>query len=321
LAKEMAGSLGSADILVVQHHHAHVAAVLAEHGEVGPAVALAFDGTGYGEDGHTWGGEILLAELGSCRRAGRLRYVPLPGGEAAVRNPWRTALGYLSLDQDREEDLRLAFSGVGADERRVVARQARTGFNAPLASSVGRLFDAVAAVLGLRHRCAYEGQAAMELEAAAEWQREGTAPWIPGGGSGSQSGSNPLEPALPELPFPAGKDETGVYVMDPLPLLSALGRARQRGVEVGLLAAAFHTALARTSAQVAGAVAQEAGISRVVLCGGVFQNALLLRITRELLEAAGLEVLTPRVLGPNDGAISYGQAAVAAARIHARGGG
>jgi hydrogenase maturation protein HypF len=302
LAHEFARTLGLGEVMAVQHHHAHLAAVLAERGEVGPAVGLAFDGTGYGDDGCVWGGEILVADLESYRRAGRMRYAPLPGGETAVRNPWRTALGYLSLEPGCEEDFQLAFSDVPSRDLEVVARQAETGFNAPLASSMGRLFDAAAAVLGLRRRSSYEGQAAMELEAAAG---------LDGGGA--------AEALI--LPFPVEKDPEGTHVMDPLPLLSAMGRLRRTGSPLNALARAFHGAVARTSAGLAEEVCGAEGLNTVVLSGGVFQNALLLQMIREKLEKKGLRVLVPEALGPNDGAISYGQAAVAAARMLSEDGG
>jgi hydrogenase maturation protein HypF len=311
VAQELTESLGSVELVAVQHHHAHVAAVLAEHGETGPAVGLAFDGTGYGEDGCVWGGEILVAELATYRRRGRLRYIPLPGSEAAVRAPWRTALGCLALAPGSREDFRLAFEGVPETGLEVALRQAETGFNAPLASSVGRLFDAAAAVLGLRNRSAYDGQAAMELEAVA-----GGPP-----GSGKTGEGKGLAGADAGFSLPYQKDSEGLYVMDPLPLLSALGRARLRGDSLSGLARAFHAALARTGADLAESICREEGVETAVLCGGVFQNALLLTATRTLLEEAGLRVLVPRLLSPNDGAISYGQAAVAAAVLRSGKGG
>jgi hydrogenase maturation protein HypF len=309
LAEEIAEALGSRNVMVVQHHHAHVAAVLAEHGETGPLVGLAFDGTGYGDDGKVWGAEVLVADLETYRRAGHLRYSPLPGGEAAVRNPWRTALGYLSLQPESEEAFGLACSDISEADRRVVARQAVTGVNAPLASSMGRLFDAAAAVLGLRNRCGFEGQAAMEMEAAAgRLDGHGGAPFVERWDSQGV-----------RLPFPFQEDSSGMFVMNPLPLLSALGDCRQTGSSLALLAMGFHWAVARTSADLAGAVCEREGLASVALCGGVFQNALLLGMLKEMLEEMGLRVLVPRRLGPNDGAISYGQVAVAASRLVGRG--
>jgi hydrogenase maturation protein HypF len=306
VARELAESMGSVELVAVQHHHAHVAAVLAEHGETGPAVGLAFDGTGYGDDGYVWGGEILVADLGTYRRRGRLRYIPLPGSEAAIRAPWRTVLGCVALAPDSREDFRLAFEGVPETGLEVALRQAEAGFNAPLASSMGRLFDAAAAVLGLRNRSAYDGQAAIELEAAAGGPRGGE----------ETGGGEWLARKDTGISLPYQKESEGLYVMDPIPLLSALGRGRLTGDPLPKLARAFHAAVARTGADLAEAICREEGLETVVLCGGVFQNALLLTATRTLLEGAGLRVLAPRLLSPNDGAISYGQAAVAAAILH-----
>jgi len=277
----------------VQHHHAHVAAVAAEHGVATPVVGVAFDGTGYGDDGRVWGAEILVGDLLTYRRAAHLRYAPLPGGDRAARAPWRAALGFLSLEPGAAASFAAAFADVPESERHLAARQIERRLNAPLASSMGRLFDAAAAVLGVRREARFEGQAAMELEAlAGDW---GAAP----------------------LPFPATRDAAGVWIMDPVPLLEALGDRRARGAPDRLLAAAFHESVAATTASVAAAVAAEAGCRMVALGGGCFQNARLLASLAWRLEAAGLRVLIPRLLPPNDGAISYGQAAVAAARWRA----
>jgi hydrogenase maturation protein HypF len=273
----------------VQHHHAHVAAVLAEHGRTDRVVGIAFDGTGYGDDGHTWGAEVLAADLGGYRRRARLRYVPLPGGDLAARRPWRAALGYLSLEPGAAEAFALAFDGVPEQERRIAEQQVARRLNAPLASSMGRLFDAAAAVLGLRRVSDYEGQAAMELEALA--------------------GRRPADP----LALAAEDDEEGNWVWDPVPLLAALGSRRCSGADPADLAAAFHESVAEATAVTAARIAADEGLRCVAVGGGVFQNARLLAGLTSRLAARGLEVLVPRRLSPNDGAISYGQAAVASA--------
>lgn len=290
LSTRLADDLGLSRTIAVQHHHAHIAAVAAEHGVTTPVVGLAFDGTGLGDDGHVWGAETLVADLNGYRRAAHLRYVPLPGGDLAAREPWRVALGYLSLEPGVGDAFELAFRDVEPDHRATAERQIERRLNAPLASSMGRLFDAASAILGLRQRASYEGQAAMELESLA--------------------GAQPAEP----LTFPVR--ETGdSLVLDPIPLLAALGEQRQRGVDAGLLAARFHESLVRAAAAVAMTVADGAGIDIVALGGGSFQNARLLSGVRRRLEARGLRVLVPRQLGPNDGAISFGQAAIAASLL------
>jgi len=291
LSSRVAEELGVARIIGVQHHHAHVAAVLAEHGIREPAVGLAFDGTGYGEDGNVWGAEVLVADLAAYRRVAQLRYAPLPGGDLAARSPWRVALGYLSLEPEAAGAFAAAFEGVPERERSIASQQIVQHLNAPLASSMGRLFDAAAAILGVRRLAQYEGQAAMELEALA--------------------GRHAAEP----LPFPVRENGRGAWVLDPLPLLFALGERRLAGSGAAELAARFHESIAAASADVALRAAAAADTRLVALGGGCFQNARLLVSVRARLEGQGITVLVPRRLSPNDGAVSYGQAAVAAARL------
>jgi hydrogenase maturation protein HypF len=277
--------------IAVQHHHAHVAAVCAEHGVTGPVVGVAFDGTGDGGDGTIWGAEVLIADLVKFERVAHLRTAPLPGSELAVRTPWRAALGYLSLETGMADAFALAFEGVPEKEVELARRQIDRRLNTPIASSMGRLFDAAAAVLGVRRTMRFEGQAAMQLEALA--------------------GTRAAEPL--EFPWSYGRD--GCRILDPLPLLAALGRGRQRGTAVAQLAAAFHEAVADATARIVHEIAEEHWLGTVALGGGTFQNARLLASLSRRLTACGLRVITPRALPPNDGAISYGQAAVAAARL------
>jgi hydrogenase maturation protein HypF len=289
LSTRWAGELGLPTI-GVQHHHAHVAAVLAEHGRTGPAVGLAFDGTGYGEDGHIWGAEVLVADLAGYRRVAQLRYVPLAGGERAIRAPWRSLAGYASIDEALAAAVEPVLAAVGARERGVCATQLASRLNAPLASSMGRLFDAAACLLGLRLESQYEGQAAMELEARAG-RRQGTL-----------------------LPFPLLQSQEP-WMLDPIPLLLALAEGRRRGDDAADLAASFHETIAHAAIQLARAAADATGLDLVVCSGGSFQNARLLDRCMALGAEAGLVMLRPHRLSPNDGAISFGQAAVAAARL------
>lgn len=284
-----AEALGCDQLIAVQHHHAHIAAVLAEHGRTGPVVGLAFDGTGYGDDGHIWGAEVLVADLAGYRRVGHLRYAPLPGGDLAARRPWRAALGYLASRPEAAGAFALAFRGIDETELAVAQRQIARRINAPLASSMGRLFDAAAAVLGVRWVSHYEGQAAMELEALA--------------GRGCAR----------EFPLHIEQTADGCWEIDPLPLLVALGERRLAGRhDVRELAADFHASIARAAVDVACRACEAAGIGTVALGGGVFQNARLLWSIHRRLEDRNIEVLLPRRLGPNDGAVSFGQAAVGA---------
>jgi hydrogenase maturation protein HypF len=293
LSSRLAEELRLPRTISVQHHHAHIAAVMAEHGVTTPVLGIAYDGTGYGEDGTTWGAEFLVADLIRFTRVGHLLPAPLPGGDLAARTPWRAALGYLSTDPAAAASLRIAFEGVDPRERAVAERQIAARFNAPMASSMGRLFDAAAAVIGLRRQSSYEGQAAMELESLAARR--------------------------PASEYPCRLDEVdGRLVLDPLPLLAWLGARRQRGVNQADLAADFHASIAWSTAVMATRLARAAGVATVALGGGVFQNARLLESLQGRLETAGLRVLIPRRLSPNDGAISYGQAAVGAALLAAQ---
>jgi len=261
------------ELIAVQHHHAHLAACLAEHGETGPAVGAIYDGTGYGTDGTVWGGELLRGDLVSFERIGALYPVRMPGGEAAIRQPWRMACAWLvAADAAPPPTVR------SRDGWEQVSGLARTGFASPVTTSVGRLFDAVAALCGVRDEVNYEGQAAIELEAACDPVEEGA--------------------------YPLGPD------LDPRELVGAVVADLERGVGVGVVAARFHNAVAAATAE----ACTRAGEGTVVLAGGVFANRRLLERTRALLESRGLRVLVPERLPPGDGGISYGQAAVAAAR-------
>jgi hydrogenase maturation protein HypF len=289
LSTRLAGELGLERIIAVQHHHAHVAAVLAEHGVRERVVGIAFDGTGYGDDSNGWGAEFFLADLAGYRRIGHMRYAGMPGGDLAAREPWRAALGYFALEPGATVP-ELMLERVPSRQRGIVMQQLARRLNAPLASSMGRLFDAAGAVLGVCPIHQYEGQTAMQLEALA--------------------GSTPAEP----LPFPMAVVD-GTWVLDPVPLLVALAERRARGTSVPELAARFHESVAAAAAVLAARLADDAGVGAVALGGGCFQNARLLVSLRARLESRGLRVLVPVQLSPNDGAVSYGQAAVAASLL------
>lgn len=282
LAERLAAEWG-APLMRVQHHHAHGAACAAEHGLRGPVLALAWDGTGLGSDGTLWGGEALVVE-GSCfRRVGHLQPFPLPGGEAAVREPRRSAVGLLwtALGPDAmPEPFRAAF---GAGELGLLQTMLARGLNCPQTSSLGRLFDAVAALAGIRAQRGFEGQAAMALEFAAER-------------------------AAPDGTYPWAFAEGDACVAHPAPLLAALLRDLAAGLAPEVLARRFHAALA----DLALAWARFAGLRDVVLTGGCFQNALLTALVTERLTAAGFRVHRHRRFPPNDGSIALGQACVAA---------
>jgi len=258
-------------LVEVQHHHAHAAACLAEHGETGEALAVVLDGTGFGTDGTLWGGEVFRCDLAAFERVAHLEAVPLPGGEAAIREPWRLAASYLER----------AGRPVPFERWPLVRESLKV--NAPSTSGAGRLFDAAAALLGVRERVSYEGQAAIELEHLAG-----------------------------AVPAPAYECRVAGGVIFGADLVGrahddlAAGRPREE------IAAAFHEGVA---AAFAAACSEAAGSGTVVLSGGCFQNLRLLGSLRERLETAGFRVLSHRLVPPNDGGVSYGQAAVAATRL------
>lgn len=271
----------------VQHHHAHIAAVLAEHGQDGPVLGIACDGTGYGEDGTVWGCELLLATRGRCERVGHLLQVPLPGGEAAVREPWRMALAWAEaagVDQPFSAMPHLAHRG---DDWEILRAAARAGLNAPVASSAGRLFDAVAAMLGLCEENAYEGQAPMRLEAVAADTAESVA-W--------------------------GIAEGQPLVLDPRPALRSVLDMHQRGAPLDEIAGAFHNGFCSALVSAAVRLCTELSLAAVALSGGTFQNERVLVGCVEGLRSVGIKVYYPIEIPPNDGGLSLGQAVVAACR-------
>jgi hydrogenase maturation protein HypF len=281
---------GDRPLDLVQHHHAHVVSLLAEHGLLGePIIGIAFDGTGYGCDDAVWGGEILRLGPDSHRftRAGHLAEVPLAGGDAAVRNPWRMALAHLWHARVPWTADMAPVQAADAAELRLLRAQFATGRGCVATTSMGRLFDAVASLLGVRQHINYLGQAAIELEVLAATACDG------------------LEAPGPEqLRLETGPDG----IVDPAPMMNTMVSALRDGAEPARLAAAFHHAVAVAVAEVVRLVA--GGTRTVGLTGGVFQNVLLLQVCRWLLEEAGFTVLTHRIVPPNDGGIALGQAAI-----------
>ncbi len=287
-------------LIPVQHHHAHLAACLAENGASGPALGVIWDGTGYGLDGTIWGGEFLLGDAADFVRVAHLRPFRLPGGDAAVKAPRRVALALLwelyGEDALAMEDL-APIRGLPASERLVLGQMLRRGLSAPITTSAGRLFDGVAALLGLHPQVSFEGQAAMALEFMAD-------PAV------SDAYPLPLTPAKAA----AGSSlivHRSSFLLDWQPLIEALVHDLRAGVSSGIMAARFHNALVDGIVQVATAVGQP----QVALSGGCFQNRLLLERSARRLRQAGFHVLLHRQVPPNDGGISLGQVAVAAARL------
>ncbi|HEX2164058.1 MAG TPA: carbamoyltransferase HypF, partial [Thermoanaerobaculia bacterium] len=285
LARELAAGEGL-DIVEVQHHHAHALAVAAENEVRGPLLGLVLDGSGLGTDGTVWGCEVLRVDGARMERLGHLEQVPLPGGEAAVREPWRMAVAWLLAAFGEVPALALP---LGPDRRRreAVERLATSGVRSPPTSSAGRLFDAVAALLGVRERVSFEGQAAMELEAIA----------------GSAE--------APSYPFAVDPGD-GPFRLRFGPAIRALVEEIAAGGERRRIAARFHRTLIEALAAAARLARERHGLERVALAGGCFQNALLLEGAREALAGAGFEVLLPVSVPPNDGGLALGQAMAAA---------
>ncbi len=292
LSTKYALDLDGPDLVGVQHHHAHVASCLADNGETGPAIGVAFDGLGYGSDGTLWGGEFLITDLSGFERAAFLDPVPMPGGAAAVREPWRMAAAYLDAACGGAPPGGLAVARRNAARWEHVLAAARGGVNAPLTSSAGRLFDAVAALLDVRDTITYEGQAAIELEQRAEVAERGT--------------------------YAAGvvTDDAGTLRLRSVDLICACLEDLAGGVEPSTIAARFHNGLAAAAVRICGLVQERTGHTDVALSGGVFQNQLLLELVVAGLAEQGFRVLVHRQVPPNDGGISLGQAAVAGARAN-----
>jgi hydrogenase maturation protein HypF len=285
-AERHTGRPGEPELQLVQHHHAHVVSLVAEHHLIGtPVLGVAFDGTGYGDDGTIWGGEFLLVDADpTCyERVAHLRTVALPGGDAAVRNPCRTALAYLQASGIPWDADLPPVAACGADELAAVRAQLTTGRATVACSSMGRLFDAVAALLGVRQRIGYEAQAPIELEIAAAGLSD--PPW----GFAIEDG-----------------------VLDYAPVIHGLVHGMRSGVPLAILAYWFHCAVAAAVTEVAVALRDTRDQHLVGLTGGVFQNVLLLGECRRRLQAHGLRVLVHGVVPPNDGGLALGQAVIGA---------
>jgi hydrogenase maturation protein HypF len=274
-------------LIGVQHHHAHIAACLADNKVTGPVIGVAFDGTGYGADGAIWGGEFLIANLRDFRRVAHLQYLPLPGGDAATRRPARTALAYLATLLGSLPALPF-LQDVSQEERRVTLRMIERKLNTPLTSSCGRLFDAVAAIVGLRSQVTYEAQAAIELEAVC------------------------ANETYDGIVYPFTLDNEQIHLG---PMLTAIVADTQRYVPVGIIGQRFHHTLAEIVRAVCLRIHEKEELMAVALSGGCWQNRLLLSATLGRLREAGFSVYVHHQVPTNDGGISLGQAVVAAARL------
>jgi hydrogenase maturation protein HypF len=273
--------------VAVQHHHAHIAACMAENGLEGHTIGVAFDGTGYGADGAIWGGEFLVAGYAGFERRAHLRYIPLAGGDAAVREPWRAGLAYLMDALGPEAPM----EGVPDSRVRVVRRMIATGTNTVATSSCGRLFDAVAAIIGLRREVNFEAQAAIELEAIAERGVSERYPFELSAGM------------CPEVDFRLA--------------IACIAREAAAGRPRAAISARFHNTLGEAIVETCRRIRADCHLDRVCLSGGTFQNMRLLELAVKRLRGAGFEVFLHRQVPPNDGGIALGQAAVAAEMLKA----
>jgi hydrogenase maturation protein HypF len=278
----------------VQHHHAHVVSCMAEFKLEGAVIGVACDGTGYGPDGTVWGGEVLVADAGGFERAAHLACVPMPGSAAAIREPWRMAVSYLNdafgaglwgLDLP-------VLHEAGSDKVRLMLAMAAKRINSPLTSSLGRLFDGVAAIAGLRSRVTYEGQAAMELEMAAAEETESV--------------------------YEVAWEEGPPCRILTAPIIRGVVADVGKGLSVPAISAKFHNTLVRMVSDLCDVIRRQRGLNRVLLSGGVFQNARLLTGLIPALAARGFETYSHRQVPANDGGIALGQAVVAAKSMEQR---
>ncbi|MBI5484266.1 MAG: carbamoyltransferase HypF [Deltaproteobacteria bacterium] len=282
-------------LLKVQHHHAHLASCMAENGLSGEVIGVIFDGTGYGPDGTVWGGEFLVGGYDGYSRAAHFRNTPLPGGDAAVREPWRMAVSYLyqALGEAAFSTDHPAVRQLSDQERRVFVGMLSRGINSPMTSSCGRLFDAVSALLDLRHEVSYDGQAAIELEALAETVEC----------SGTES-----------YRYRVVLHESGPAELDFSQMIMDILADVDVGIPPAVIAARFHVTLATAATDVCLIISGSSGLDRVILSGGAFQNRLLSEMVYNALTKNGLQVFTHRLVPPNDGGIALGQAAIAGRR-------
>ena len=295
-------------LVEVQHHHAHIASVMAEAIAAGQlatdarVLGIAFDGTGAGTDGTIWGGEFLVVSLGGFERAAHLRTWALPGGAASVRDARRNAFALLSeLGLLEHPGAARLLDSLDEQTRSVTATMIERGINSPRTSSMGRLFDAAAAILDICDKATYEGEPAIELEATA-WRAFSSESACP---TGNMACFSVTESSRPD----------DCHVLNSRPLFEALLEGIRTGVPAGKLALDFHVTIARSSARIASEICAREGIDTVALSGGVFMNRLLLQLLTHELKDAGLAVLVPHAVPVNDGCIAYGQAAIARARL------
>ena len=275
----------------VQHHHAHIVSCMAEHKLKGEVIGLSFDGTGYGTDGAIWGGEVLICREHDFERSAHLAYVPMPGSAAAIKEPWRMAVSHLQNAYGngfRELDLPVVRE-IDNGKLTVIGEMIAKGINSPLTSSLGRLFDAVAAICGIRNRVNFEGQAAMELEMAALEDSDGV--------------------------YDYGWDTDGAYWILTAPIIQGVVNDVANARPIGEISSRFHRTLISLFTDLSVRIGKERNLKQVVLSGGVFQNSIMLTGLTRALEEKGFQVFSHQQVPTNDGGIALGQAVVAAAKM------
>jgi hydrogenase maturation protein HypF len=292
LSTKYALSVNGVPKIGIQHHHAHIASCMCDNGIDGEVIGISFDGTGYGTDERIWGGEFLVCDYGGFERVAHLEYVPLPGGEKAIKEPWRMAASFLDrIYGDSMFGLGIDFvKSLNRNKWIIIKKMIDKGLNSPLTSSSGRLFDAVSALVGVRQEVYYEGQAAIELEMAADKDEEGFYSYdLEELGNGSQ------------------------VMLEPI--IRGIVTNIAENVSVPTIAGKFHNTMAKIILNICLRVRKASGIEKVALSGGVFQNTLLLNKTSALLDGSGFKVYTQHRVPPNDGGIALGQAVIANERI------
>ncbi|MCK5509667.1 MAG: carbamoyltransferase HypF, partial [Desulfobacterales bacterium] len=284
-AKEQHG----VELIQVQHHHAHIASCMAENKLDGTILGLSFDGTGYGTDGCIWGGEILIVEPGRFKRAASLSYIPMPGSAAAIKEPWRMAISYLYRvfgEEFLNLDLPL-LKEIEEKKIKFIIKMISKKINSPLTSSLGRLFDGIAAIIGIKNHVSFEGQVAMDLEMLADDNRDATYDyeWLSG----------------------------NTYKVLTEPIVCGVVKDMEAGIHPSRISSKFHMTLIKLFSELCAVIRKESGLNRIVLSGGVFQNSILLTGLIESLKEKNFKVFTHTKVPANDGGISLGQAMVAAA--------
>jgi hydrogenase maturation protein HypF len=285
-AEQFADQSDTLPLVRVQHHHAHMASCMAENGLNEPCIGVIFDGVGYGDDGRIWGGEFLLGDYSGYERVGHFAYLPMPGGDAAAKEPYRMALSALIHSYGVELPKLGFLENIPEGTLPLLKQMITKGINSPLSSSCGRLFDAVSALIGIRNINSYEGQAALELEMAIDGD------------------------TFAPYPYTVNSD-SGIHIFDHAATIREIVTDLQQGTPCGTISGRFHLTLVQMLADVCERIREQSGVARVVLSGGVFQNRFLTEAAAKLLHSRGFEVFSHSLVPPNDGGIALGQAVIA----------